>query len=879
LKKSIRGDNDNPHQKLKSDPRVTPISKFIRDTCIDEIPQLFDLLKGDISLVGPRPPLPYVLMIFSLICMELGLPSSAGLASNAWGSPPASIAFYYGPTAPVAELAHFDWAVVQAKNFGSAKELARMGTSVFAYVSVGEIEERQLADPAIHPAWFNGSNANWQTRVADLTAAGWQDYLIERLMAPHWASGYRGFFLDTLDSYLTAVPDEEGRNAQAAALVSLIRKMHQRFPGVKLLFNRGFEVLPQVSELCAGVAAESLFSGWDSGNQAYRQVPDADRAWLLARLQEVRDKYGLPAIAIDYVAPAQREEARATARRIRELGLIPWVTNPSLDYLGVGSVEIMPRRILALYDGKLPRSGLAESRVHRFLAPILEYLGYAVDYQDVNQPLPDYALAGRYAGLVSWFDTDQLEHPAAYREWLQRQLDSGLRIASFGRAGLDGTGDLIDKLGLKPAAGEIKGPIRILHKTPQMLGFEAPVRIRKRGLKNWRAEGEKVLHHLTLQGAEEHRIDAIFTAPWGGVALDPYVVEPGYGGTLRWIINPFEFLAQALQLPAMPVPDVTTESGRRLLLITINAQGGMEPAEMPGTPPAVDVIRDRILLEFPIASTLFTGVDCAAGEVRQTGQDGLLKHVAGIGHLEVVDVSCGMSAPLVPAAGAAPGQPYYPWKIAMNLRPADAANGSFPGERFSLTQVFPMGFSLRDGGYQVYGPLPYDDFTYTDQWRGPYDGYRRVIDIFKSTDQPYRTKPIHINYHLLSGSRIAAVDALREVYRWANAQDVLPVTAVGYASRVADFQSATISRDLNGTWRARGFSTLRTLRISPNLGAPDLSKSEGLRAVKDLPQGRYVDLMPGATEARLDFRLAAGAPPGPNRPDTNVHDRIRAPNR
>jgi lipopolysaccharide/colanic/teichoic acid biosynthesis glycosyltransferase len=50
-------ESDGPAFKIKKDPRITSVGAILRKTGLDELPQLFNVLKGEMSLIGPRPPL------------------------------------------------------------------------------------------------------------------------------------------------------------------------------------------------------------------------------------------------------------------------------------------------------------------------------------------------------------------------------------------------------------------------------------------------------------------------------------------------------------------------------------------------------------------------------------------------------------------------------------------------------------------------------------------------------------------------------------------------------------------------------------------------------------------------------------------------------
>ncbi len=807
------------------------------------------------------------------------------------------IAFYYGAKLPVDELRAFDIVVVEPDHSHDPKQYKTANSELFAYVSVGEINPQRSYAASIPSTWIIGDNPAWASKIIDQAQSAWPDFLVQRIITPLWQRGYRGFFLDTLDSYQLAAKDASERARQELGLQKAILAIRNRYPEAKLIFNRGFEILPALHRHVFAVAAESLFHGWNNATQRYVEVTETDRAWLSAKLNKIKKDYNLPIIVIDYVAPQQRRLALQIAEKIAALGFMPWVSNPALDMVGVGKLEVIPRKVLMLYDAN-ESTDLAEQEIVRYAAMPLNYLGYVPEYIDINGPLPAFPLRGRYAGIVSWLNSDAAGNPVALQQWLAQQVNAGMRVVVLGRFGFPLNDATLAPFGLRLGeSAAAPGPVSIsMQQSP--LGFEAQPYPDRRSFMPLRLQPPgRVL--LQLRNSAQALQDAVAYTAWGGYALTPYVLLPLSAELgFRWIIQPLEFFKQALALQPMPVPDTTTENGQRLLLVHIDGDGFANRAEMPGSPFAAQQLYDEILQRYRLPTTM----SVIQGEIAENGLnpqlaprlEALARRIFALPHVELASHSYShpFRWPLQNNAtnsGYSLDIPGYRFAaeteingsiayINRHLAPAGKSckvflwSGDTNPSASILRRTYQIGIANMNGGdttitdsdnswtriaplglargdyFQVYAPNQNENI-YTHSWTGPFYGYERVIETFKLTDTPFRFKPINIYYHVYSASKPAALRALGKVYDWALTQAAMPVYASEYIAKVGDFNRISIAR-AGSTWVIRGAHKLRQLRIPQALGYPVPDAGNGIIGFTPAGAVTYVH-MSGRHEQRL----------------------------
>ncbi|MSM38414.1 MAG: hypothetical protein GJT30_02145 [Geobacter sp.] len=804
-----------------------------------------------------------------------------------------SIAFFYAESPPVDELKAFDLVVVEPDAGLSPAVYGEGRSELFAYVSIGELDPKRSYAAGLEKGWIIGRNDAWGTSILDPANPAWRSYLLEQVMAPLWEKGYRGFFLDTLDSYQRAAGGIEERQRMEDGLAATIYAIRKRFPGAKLILNRGFEIFDRVRGEVMAVAAESLFQRFDPVSGTYGAVSEEDREWLKGQLAHIQ-KAGVPVIAIDYVPPDKRELARETAAKLSELGYIPWVADSDLSSLGVGAVEVVPRSILGIYDGL--EGDMAYTRLHRFAQMPLNHLGYRLELHNLREPLPKGILAGRYAGVVVWPLSGAPGEQLELRSWVLERFKEQVPVAFLDSFGFT-LADLPDPFGLQTGGQPVtgSGTLQVVSRDP-IIGFESPPLPQQDAFVQLRLRKGRSLLKVSRGPAES---DLAAITPWGGYALTPFALAIPLGEQFSWVVDPFAFFRTALRLPQFPVPDTTTENGSRLMLVHVDGDGFDSMAEWPGGKGAADELRTRILERYRVPTTVsvITGMMEKDGLYPKGKAADLVRQARQIFRLPWVEAaSHSFSHPFVwpgrtriePREEAAmhnlPIAGYtmdLEREIAGSLRFIDdnllptgkkarlffwtgdctpdaeavaatyrAGVGNMNGGSTlinesdrSLTAVAPLGI-YRNGVFQVYAPNQNEN-VYTNLWQGPFYGYRRAIETFRLTDSPRRLKPMDIYYHFYSATKPAALKALEAVYDWALTRDRLNIFVSEYVETVLDFNRTVVARDLSGGWLVRNSGALREFRIPSELGYPDLKQSRNVAGFADLNDSRYLHIGPG----------------------------------
>lgn len=771
----------------------------------------------------------------------------------------------------------------------------------YAYVSLGEIPKDFPLIKKIKADWILGQNKAWNKNfIIDQTQKSWQTFFINEIIAPLWNRGYRGFFFDTLDSYYITTHDPKLQQKQIDSMVSLIQQIKVRYPQAKIILNRGFKLLPQVQHQIDAVVIESLYQGWYQEKNAYKETPPQDQKYLWDEITKIR-AMNIPIIIIDYLPPDQQQRAQQLAEKLSQQGFIPWITNNQLHQIYLKSqfetLHVLPRKILIVYtdENKLPIRFIAPLRI---IAPILEYLGYIPKFLELNEvkKLQKNDLSSEYAGVILWLGIQDAKN-VWLLDWVQKQIKANIPIVFLNGFGVPVETPALAKLGLSISTFKnAKASLEIVKKDSRYVGYEVNASVTPYDFFPLKSASSQVL--LQLKNDQNQTEDAIAITNWGGYAMNPYVVAFLPDLYALWVINPFEFFPQALKLNRFPIPDTTTENGRRLMTVHIDGDGFAYPAKWIGGGFAATELLERVLKKYRIP----TSVSVITGEIAPNGihpkySKQLMNIARSIFALPWVEsASHSFSHPfhwqtsehkVEDLQGFEPFSiqiPHYKFDLAteitgsinfinQNLVPAhkkcqlffwsgaadpsiealsllsknsllniNGVNDTFiDRHRPSLTGIRPMGIDLA-GKYQVFAPIDMD-FYYMNSFAGPMYGFERVIQTLQLTDKPRRFKPIDLYYHIYSASYPASLQALTNVYHWALKQPVMNVYISDYIKKVLDFYHITIAK-YHSSWIIYSKGDLRELRSERQLGYPDLIHSHNVTGFKENKEDFYIHLGP-----------------------------------
>jgi len=814
-----------------------------------------------------------LLALVSLFCISQ--------ASAQQTKPLKSIAFYYQHVDSVRELLVYD-RVVLTPSAITARQLTQLetgGVSAYAYLSVGELHQEKVSQA--FQKYIVSQNKDWNSAIMDMTADFWREYLLNKV-AEYKAIGFKGIFLDTLDSYKIASSDGGFQKEQQKGLVKTINALNQALP--HLILNRGFELVSQLDFKPEAVVAESLFKGYHVANNSYVSMDKSGQEWLINRLNEVKEA-GIEAIVIDYVDGYDKEQQRYVANKILELEFTPYVSDGLLNQFGISTVEPLKRRVLAIYSN---RDVLRhESNCSRMLSTLIEYQGYVPECVAIEETNFNIIDTTRYQTIVFWLTSDFFTTDVVtwIKSWFGKTrvvfLDYLPQDASF-----------LNMLGVEET-GVFKGRLSVEHASEVIERLLPFANATMKGYPTYKIKNDNIISQLVVVDEYGNKSSSVFTAPWGGAALKPVVVQSIDLEQYIWTLEPFKLFENLLQLPKIPVPDLTTESGNRILTAHIDGDGFPSRAWMPGKPFSAKVILDRILKKYKTPHT----VSIIEAEISPEGlypkDSAALEKVAKdtfkLPNVEIashtyshpffwdkrVDLGEKQYGDSLPIPGytvdydreiagsvdyinnhlapegkkvkvllwsgvADPTPEIIEKTLKAGLLNVNGGNTVVLKGQDSIAQIFPN-VMWYENAVQVYAPV-INENLYTNLWTENYSGYARVIETFKLLGEPRRMKPMSIYYHMYSGVYPSSVDALDKIYQWTNSQESTPLYLSEYAERARTLYETGIAKPLNNEHDFLFVSTgVKSLRLSDDFEHIDFTKSN-VAGFNGGPDGRYVTI-------------------------------------
>ncbi len=823
-----------------------------------------------------------VVALFFLLLSSL----SASLESK-------SAIVYYGEDIPYTLAGIHDYIIVQPGHTNTYRHGFKLyDKKIYAYVSIGESQKEQPYYKELSKEWFLGDNKLWQAKVMDISNEQYHEFLFRKVIDPLMKKGFQNFFFDTLDSYhlVTKTPKEKKKMSQG--VVKFIKEFHTRYPKSKLIINRGFDIIGEIHEDIEAVLFESLFYGLSSKDLSYTEVSSEDRKWLKMQIEKVKS-YNIPLIAVDYLPPESKKIAK-NIQDIEALDLIPYIADRDLHRIGKSSKNATKREVLLLYDDTqfdgTPHDDEVYSTAFLQLSMPLEYMGYIPILKPISTWKPTAIDADRYAGAIVWINGEYaLKNPQKFQEKLLAIYRNKIKMLLLESLDSQKHQKLFQTLQIdvKQIESSSKESKQITCKNG-FTGFEIEPFV-PASSELYRAKNSTPI--CTLKIGEQKSLIAAIT-PWGGYGLEG-VLTMNINEQDMWIANPFKLMRETLRLPHIPIPDVTTENGRRLLFVHIDGDGIMNRAEWDPEKFSGGVLFEEIFTKYniPISFSIIEAETAPYGlypeihkklekiaqkiyrlpniepathtfthpffwqkivndslkpEYRLAVKDynfSVNREINGsLSYINSKLTPKGKSSKMTFWSGdCLPKKEALEYMYKNNFLQMNGGDTTITNRTPWLSCVAPLGLKRGDY-YQIYTGAQNEN-VFTNDWIGPFWGFKRVIQTFKLTDAPRRLKPIDIYFHIYSGSKRAALNALHTVFDWAIEQSVMPIYTSAYIPKVMDFYEIAIAKERGGEdkWLIAGTQSLHTIRTTDKEFV-DINHSIGVMGMKKHLDARYLHL-------------------------------------